>query len=321
MRWTKDPKVEANLRAKGIQFETATVPLSKIDLDEGLRRQTRFINKLNEDQVLTMAIDMGKPDAAFPMSILQKPPHNAPMWVWSGNHRLAAFSMAFPEATHIDAYLITIKDLVMLDLLPRIVNTWESQIGYSKEEKIANALWMVDKHNMTRQEAALEFGLKLNWLHVANQETQTREAVADIPKSERIPKSILRKLHPLMDNTNVLRSTVRLFTQHDVKSDDAKAVIEDVRAQTTEAQMMGEIGKWERIFTERKEPKKRVKGTVVMSRAVRDSFMTAITRLAKILDGNDTRAKLQITDPADQAVTLKAWNTIKSVMTKIEQER
>lgn len=320
-RWVKDIKVEANLRAMGVPFEIQTgISLTKVDLEEGIKRQKRLINKLNEDAVLAMAIDMAKPDAAFPMPILQKPPHGN-MWPWSGNHRLASFTFAFPEATTIDAYLVTVKDPVMLDLLPRVVNAWESQLGFSKEEKVANALWMVENHSMPAAEAAQLFGVKVDWLWRTSNQEETKQVIQDIPGTEKLTKSVLFSLHPLISNTNVVRSLARLLVTHAVKNNEANHIIADVKKQRTENQMLGELARWERIFISRNEPKKREKGSVSMTRTVRGVFLRNITGLAKVLEGKDSLTKLQITDPADIDVMKRAWATIRWAMGKIDQDQ
>jgi hypothetical protein len=317
MRWCRDQKVEANLRSLGIQFEAMKVARDQIDTEEGIRRQARLINKLNEDQVLSMAIDMAKPDAAFPMPILQRPPHGK-MWTWSGNHRLAAFDITYPDDKYIEAYVVTVKDPVMLDLLPRVVNAWESQIGFSKEERIANAKWMVDNHSMEIGEAARLFGCKPAWIGVANRAAEVKEAVADIPKSDGLPGYILTKLHPIAArNRNVLRNVVRLITANDIKKTDIQHIITDVQSKNTENQMMGEVGKWEALIEARKQPKKRAKGSVDMTRNVRDIFLRNLTGLAKVLDGKSTLTQLQLTDPADLAIAEKAWKQIQVGMNKV----
>lgn len=316
MKWVKDQKVEANLRALGVQFEVARIPVEKIDWEEGLRRQARMLGKLNDDAVLTMGIDMAKPDAAFPMIIVQKPPHG-PFWPWSGNHRGASFRLVFPDEQFIDCYVVTIRDPVMLDLLPRVVNAWESQLGFSRDEKILNALWMVNNHSMAPAEAAKLFGLKVEWLYKSNQANETKKIIADIPKADGIPKSTLVKLHTLADNTNVLRAVVRLIVGHNIKTDEALHIISDVRGQDTENQKLGEVGRWEKILISRKARKK--KGSVSMTRTVREQAIRYFTGLAKVLDGRDTLAKLQITDPADMAVVQQAWNKIRETMDKIEK--
>lgn len=312
--------MEANLRRMGIPFEVGTnIPLTKVDLHEGIKRQKRLINKLNEDAVLAMSIDMEKPEAAFPMPILQRPPHGL-MWPWSGNHRLASFTLAFPEATVIDAYLVTIKDPVMLDLLPRVVNAWESQLGFSKDEKIANALWMVENHSMPAAEAASLFGVKVDWLWKCSSQEETRNAIADIPGADSLPKSLLSSMHRLLNNVNVLKSVARVLVRHNVKTTEALHILSDVKKQRTENQMLGELGRWEKILAARQEPKTREKGSVAMTRTVRDTVLRYMTNLAKALEGKGSLTKLQITDPADKALMRSSWATIKHAMSKIEAE-
>src|SRR4051812_42750482 len=97
MRFVKDDKVERWLRAKKIPYDFERVRYGDVDWAEGMRRQARMLGSIDPNAALTMAIDMAKPDAAFPAVVLQKPPKGR-LWPWSGNHRGAAYEIAFPEA-------------------------------------------------------------------------------------------------------------------------------------------------------------------------------------------------------------------------------
>jgi hypothetical protein len=312
LRWVKDQKVEANLRNMGISFQVERVPKDNNDLGEGLRRQARMIGKLDQDYVLQLSLKMLEPEAAFPMTILQHPPRGK-LWPWSGNHRLAAFELAYPEAPDIEAYTVCIKDPVMLDVFPRVVNVWESGIGFSKEEKVANARWCIENHSMPTAEACKMFGLQPQWIYVANAAAEAKKIVADIPKSNGLAKSVLQKLHAL-GNSSVIRNTARVLCEHEVKGDECNHLIADVRKHSTELQALSELGRWEKLLEERKSPKKKEKGSVKFPRAVRDVFFRNLTGLAKIVDKCNTLSKLQVTDSADLELLKRCWHTVQSKM-------
>lgn len=313
MRWIKDQKVESKNRSLGIPFEVEKVPIKKMDLAEGLRRQARMIQKLDDNTVLILAQDMLKPEAAFPYCVFQKPPHGALMWPWSGNHRMAAFSLAFPEVEEVDAYVVCIKDPVMMDLYPRSINALESPLGFGKEERVAHARWMMDQHSISAKEVAEHFGIKVEWLYRANQVEEVRRIVADIPKANGLAMSLLTKLGPI-NNTNVMKATARLLCDYGVKGNEALQVIADIRQHSNELQMMSELGRWERILETRKVPKKRVKGAPEFSRSVRENFLRHLTGLAKLLEKHNTQERLQLTDPVDLSTAERAWVFIQKVM-------
>jgi hypothetical protein len=315
MRWVKDQKVEANLRALGIPFEVERVERKDIDVKEGLRRQTRLIGRLNDDAVIQMACAMGQPEAAFPMVILQKPPR-ALYWPWSGNHRLAAWELAFPEDTSLEAYVVCLKDTRMMDVLPRIVNAWESTLGFSKEEKIANARYLVEHHSMSVEEAANLLGIKPGWVVVARRAEDVRARIGDLPgvKTNGIPSSTLVKLSPLSDNLNVLRATARTLCTRNVKGDEARRLIADVQTGKTELQQLAELGRWEKLLEERDKPRPKTKAKITFRSPVRDSFLRHLSALAKMLEKHNTLEKLQCTDASDRDMIARSWIGILTVM-------
>lgn len=323
MRWIKDQKVEANLRALGIQFEAEKISLNDCDLSEGLRKQTRLLGKLNQDYVVQLAEAMLQPEAAFPMTILQKSPRQK-LFPWSGNHRLSAFVLAYPNETIIEAYTVNVKDAMMMDILPRIVNAWESAIGFSKEEKLINARWLVEKHSMKMEDAAKLVCVPYSWLVKSKKAEDVRaDLIPELgSKANGFSKSLLVKMAPMAENVNVLKATAKVLCQYDVKGDEANHLLEDVKGQRTELQKMSELGRWERIFQDRKKPEvpKGQAPKIQISFDTRKSFMKHLTGLAKILSKCDTLEKLQCTDNSDREVLAKNWLIISSQMNKLQKQ-
>ena len=325
MRWVKDQKVEANLRRLGIDFDCEKIEIASVDLEEGLRRQARLIGKLNDDYVLQLGIAMQSESAAFPMTILQRPPRGK-LWPWSGNHRLAAFTLTFPNETVIEAYTVKLADPVMLDVLPRIVNAWESGLGFSREERILNAKWLIEHHSMPTQEAADLLGIKPEWIITTRRAEEVRSKVLSLgPKVQTLPKSLLISLSPLSDNSNVLKAIVRLLLDEKMKGRDAEQLIRDVRSRNTENQQISEIARWEKLMADRKEaasPRKSANNKpakVLSTPLVRQNFLSKLISIAKILERCDTIEKLQCSDPASKETLLREWRRIEKVMTKIVQ--
>ncbi len=315
----KDQKVEANLRALGIPFEIEHIQVADIDLEEGLRRQTRLLGKLNQDYAVQLATAMSLPEAAFPMTILQKPPRGK-LWPWSGNHRLAGFTLAWPDEPVIEAYTLTLKDPVKMDILPRIVNAWESGLGFSKEEKIINARWLVDHHSMPTQEAANMLGIPVKWLQRAKAAEDIRKDLIDLgPKANGIARTVLIQMGPLADNLNVLKAAGKILTTFNIKGKEAEHLLADVKLQRTELQQMSELARWEKILNDRCKP--RQKAPIKLSHGVRDQFIRHLTGLAKILTKCKTIEQLQCTDPADKDIVARNWIAITAVMNAMAQRK
>ncbi len=324
-RWVKDAKVEANLRALGVSHEVEHVALADVDLPEGLRRQARMVGHLNTEYVLQLAVAMGQEAAAFPMTILQRPPRGK-LWPWSGNHRLAAFALAFPEAVGIDCYVVKVSDPVMVDVLPRVVNSWESGLGFSKEERVYNAKWLVEHHSMRVEEAAKLLGIKPEWIVTTRRAEEVRAKLSGLgAKAAKLPKSVLIKMSPLQGNTNVLNQAARVIIDCGIRGKDADQLIDDVKSRSTELQQLAEVGRWEKMYADRNGA--RPKGRAVTEQAekvrapvVRENFIGKLTMLAKILERCDTIEKLQCTDPVSQDTVLRLWLKVNAAMTKVVQK-
>ena len=347
MKWVKDHKVESGLRQMKIAFEVERVEKVNIDRNEGLRRQARLINKLNDDNVLKLGMAMTEPECGIHMPILQKPPHKAKLWVWSGNHRLAAHDLAFPDEQFMEAYTVCISDPVLIDVLPVVVNVWEGE-GLTKQERIMNAQRFVQQHSMSAEEAAKLCCIKVEWLYEANRADKIRQLITGIQgvKTNGIAKSTLIRLAPLATNLNVLRQLTKMLCQHEIKGDEANLVIEEVRNGKTENQQLGEIGKWESIFQERIAAEERAKAAKVKAKAtvrgvakngkaaahaapinplklnksVRDGFFRYLTGLSKMLAKYKTMEQLQLTDASDLEVANKNMAFVVQAIIKMQQE-
>lgn len=335
MKWVKDHKVEAGLRQMKIPFDVERILKTDIDREEGLKRQSRLINKLNDDNVLKLAMAMQEPEAGIHMPILQKPPRGK-LWVWSGNHRLAGHDLAYPEETHLEAYTVCVSNPVLLDVLPVVVNVWEGE-GLTKQERIINAQRFIQLHSMMPEEAARICCIKIESLYEANRADRVRQLITGFPgiKTNGIAKSTLIKLAPLTTNLNVLRQLCKLICQYEAKGTEVDLIISEVRNGKTENQQLGEVGRWEKIFQDRIAAEERAKqaktkakkdktilpppNPLNLSKTTRDGFFRYMTGLSKMLSKHKTWEQLQITDPVDLDVAEKNLTFIVQAVLKLQK--
>lgn len=319
MKWVKDQKVEPFMRKLGIKFEVEKVLVNQIDANEGIKRQARLLNKLNQDHVLSMAIAMQSEESAFPMIILQKPPRGM-MWPWSGNHRFASFTTAWPAEETIEVYTCCIVDPVMIDTFPRVINCLESQLGFSKEERIINANWLIENHSYSTKEAAELTGTKPEWLQASRKAEEVKRKITELGiNTNGIAKSTLIHMSPLAENINVLRAAANLMCKFDIRGDEALRLIYDVKQGKTEAQQLGEIGRWNDILQSKQKPKKGPK--VRTETPIRNRFLKDLGDLAKVLEKYDTLEKLQCTDEGAKGLLHKQWIFILDRMNKIASQK
>lgn len=320
MKWLKDPKVEANLfRPLGIKFEVETIPLSCIDLNEGLRHQVRLAGKLNDDVTSRYWEAMEKPDAAFPMTVLQK--EKKRYWPWSGNHRLAAASFAGLEM--VDAYVVEIHEPVMQDLFPRKVNLIEAVVGMTTEEAIINARFMVEKHRMSVVDAAKEFGLKKEQVYKSQRIEEVKQEIEKMGvNSSGFTPSLLNRLHAIQGGV-ILRRTTSLLNKYKVKGKEADQLVIEVRKgqETSEAAATVCLEKWESALEARKtsSAKKKASGTTTLPyrEVQREQLFRLVTGLARFVESNQTTSQAQITDPAHLEFVQRNWKVIKEGMSKL----
>ncbi len=323
MRWVKDPKVEAAMRRLGIAFEVqCNIKLSDIDWEEGLRRQVRLDRRLNDDNAIRYGLAMAEEGAAFPMPILQR--EKKRLWPWSGNHRGAGASLAGVET--VDAYTVEIFDPVMMDLFPRLVNTWEAVVGMSKEEAVINARHMIDKHGFSPAEAAKLFNVKESSIYVAGQAARVKEVLAEVGvPSTGLTTTALKQLHSI-ENKNALREATSLIHAYGIKGKDVESLCSDVAKQSTEALMLVEVKKWRDVMESRAKAKrgkakaKKSDPKPVSNFANRDRLMRHLTGLSRFLESVTTASQAQILDPEHAALVVRYWSICERGMRKMLTE-
>lgn len=314
MRWVKHPVVEHNLRALGIKFEVENnIPKKDVDLEEGKRKQVRLC--LNEDTVLSYAAKMLE-DTPWNMVVLQK--EKKRYWPWSGNQRLAAFDLANVSEIIDAAYVVEIYDPVMVDLLPRLVNTWEAVEGMSKDEAVINARFMHEKHRIPVADAAKMFGLKPELVYKSARVEDSKKKLEIMSvSSEGLSSNILEALGRI-ENVNAMKKAAVVLKSNKVKGNEALQLINDVRQGKTEAQQIVTLEKWDSLLNLRTKPVAK-KGNVKLPHKElnRERLISLITALDRFCEQNRTVTQMQLTDPAQLQTVRSKWKTIVPVMESV----
>lgn len=314
MKWVKHPVVEQNLRNLGIKFDIEyDIPFSAIDLAEGNRRQVRAYGS-NQDTMLRYSLKMLE-DTAWNMVVLQK--DKKKYWPWSGNQRLGAYELA-KIGHNIDAYVVDLTDPVMMDLLPRIVNTWEAVEGMTKDEAIVNAIHMHDKHRMSMIEAAKLFGIKTESVYKSIRAAESKKKLESLAiPPDRFPSSTLEALGRI-DNLNVMKRAASILHKYDVKGNEAMQVINEARQGKTEAQQVVTLEKWETSLDYRKSSKSKKDGVKLPHKRVNcERLLTLMNSLARLCEQNKTITQLQLTDPTHLQTVKHQWNIVAPVMENV----
>lgn len=297
-------RVEHNLKQMGVEFKIETVRLESIDFDASLEKQVRVGKKIDDDLVLQYAEAMTKPGAAFPMTIVNR--LKTFSWFASGNHRGKAMELC--GIKEFDAYVISVTDPRVIDLIPRVVNTWEGKRP-GRDEMIANAAYMIDTYRMEIKDAARQFSLKPEWLVTHMRQRQVAEEIREggINPSG-LPKTLLTKLAPLQGNKTLLRETTKLLKKHDLGWDEMTQIIDNVKAADDEPTAMGVIRQWDTTLKARIEKK-----PVPFKTANRSRFLSLLTSLRNMMVRTEKPSELQLGE-ADYETVIEAWNEIERKM-------
>lgn len=322
MKWVKDLKVEAYLRSLHVPFEIETVALASIDLDEGLRRQVRA-KKLDDDVVEQYAQAMLAPSAAFPMVVLNKTLRPKHLFPWSGNHRLASAVLARDCATtpeqknefkDIECYTTTITDFKLADILPRVINCWESALPVSREERLTHAEYLIRTFAFKVAEVAALVNLKYETLVAHMRTVDSAKELEELGiDTKGQTKAVLLGLASI-PNKNLKREAARILKSEHLNYNEKQTIISDIRKADTEGKGMSIAHAW-RDTIEARKPKKKS----AMTLEVRHKFLQQITGLRRHLEKHQTFGSNQL-DRDDGAVLAENWGVIEAIMRRIIRE-
>lgn len=316
-KWIKDLKAEHGMHTLGIKWEIQQdVPVVDIDMEMSQEHQARIDKKVDESRIIQIAEAIAN-GVVLPMPILQRMVHKKRWHIWSGNHRTAGADLFGLKA--IDAYVVSITDLRMQDLFPRVVNAWEG-VRESQEAEAAQAAYMCEKHGYSVDEMAKAFNLKTNYLSTCIRANGVASELRLAGIREDLPKSTLILLSPI-DNRNVRNSVVRTLLTHKVppSSEKAKHLISDVKAGKTELQQMGEIARWERMFEGQAAVATSARTTPKLHLGNRTRLTNLLFSTKRFLDNIRTATQLQLDEESTKLVAT-TWIAIREKMEKLMTE-
>lgn len=301
MQWVQDPKVEAKLKAMKITFSIETIPLEKIDRKESLNRQSRLEGKLIDELALSYGISMERPDAAFPMIVLNEYKKGTYL-ILSGNHRTAAAHLCgFKD---LRCYVVHIDDPMLLDMFPRMANCWEGR-ALSREERLINARFLHEKYKLPVEELASMVGLRKDAIHKDQQAEEVRSTIKNLGASAKdIPQSTLIRMRPLAANHNVLKETARVITHFKLAGTQADQLIQDVKRGNTEHACMAELTRWKATLEKKSSVKDTAAAGAVVVLRERRAFLKLLTSMERFVETHKTMAQCQCSD-SDAADVVK----------------
>lgn len=324
--WLREPKVEFGLKNQlNLPYTIVEdIPFENIDREYGKVHQARIDERVDKERVLQIAlhINSGNP---LPMPILQAVnpskkvhPSKVTYFAWDGNHRCEGLDLSDVNPKLVTAYVVETHDPRMQDILPRICNTWEGR-REDQDQVIVHAIYLIEKYKMGVQEVAtllsIPYALLVKECSRKRTCQEMKEANIDVSK---LTSSAYDKLSPLLKQKTVLQSLVRLLSNNDVSATSTKGtqIIDDVKGKDTEATMMGEIGKWEKIFADSQAIAKKAGITKNIRAGNRTKFINNLATLRKFMEGISQTSQLQLDDESAK-IALAHWAIIEKKINQL----
>lgn len=171
----RDSIVERQLERQGIAFDySESVPIADILIDEAAQNNIRIKDgKIHSETVEQYAEAMRNGDE-FPAIIVYRNEANR-LGVIGGLHRLTAKKTN--QNTHTDCYILRLdcrEEMTIIRRLQRTLNGAEGG-GYTLEERLLQALALMDELNMSQADAAKTMNIKLRQLQYCVEKNRTEQ--------------------------------------------------------------------------------------------------------------------------------------------------
>ncbi len=225
--------------------------------------------------------------SAFPMIILVKM-KNGKYRILSGNHRgRSALNLGEKE---IAAYVVKSGSEQALDIFARSANATNGEPP-KKDERLQQAIALVELYGYSNKEAAKCLGLKENAVHEGRRAKECKKVLLKlgVDKADKLPQGTLLKLNNLIENENVLRHAGELITEYSMPGPEVSEMVKQIKRVRTEAQRIGVVGDWEEKC--RKMHKKVVGGIPLKTRT---KFIRWMNSGVTLIKNNPTRKRLQL---------------------------
>jgi hypothetical protein len=150
-----DQRLEALFTKHALSWELMDVRLLHIDEKRSLNNQARLVAPIDISVVETYAISMID-GAVFPPIVVHRP-DNGNLVILDGNHRFKAAKQL--EFDSLDAYILGDLSPELADYLARMLNTTESILPLTREDRITHAYHLHQKQGLTVEVLSRQIGV------------------------------------------------------------------------------------------------------------------------------------------------------------------
>lgn len=271
------------LTDKGYTWEyIENIVLADIRIDEGVRRQIRLSNEIDQDHVnrLVMALSDGAKLPAVLLATIDRKYE-----LIDGIHRLTAMQHKGIQTT--DGYLLTnVKDRVQLEQARRLANAPVGK-GFSTEEAIQQALALVLRANWAPKEAARAMSVAHESITRRLRTIASDERMAKVrPKADLSKLSVqTRDFLGRIQNEEILGESIDVVLNRKLTGPMVEEIFKDAITITSDAEAARFREKLQEAYPIEKRPR-----FPSVERTPEWNVDNAVVQLKRAISGLDKRA-------------------------------
>ncbi len=311
---SREEKVERHLTAAGVRFEyREDVPVQSIKREvKGAAYQARMLTKLNSD-VLDLYASSYRRGDDLPAVVLVPSQKTSGMYdILGGFHRVNAMYQASKKTT--DAYVCTVPRVVA-DRLARSLNTLESPIGSTKQERVAQAKQLITLHGLSIRAAAADQGISISLIEHDINADETTARLKDLGMEVNgLSTAHLSELHGVKNDHALVRLT-DIVVRAKLGPHAIRPILAEIKTARTEQAMMDVVNSYADSKLVREQLDRVAGGQAVRYAVTRRStiLFRALATASNALRKSPTPARLGVTE-SELLQLRRDWTILKDKM-------
>ena len=251
LTWYADLKAESDLTLMAVAWDVQSIPFAKLDLKESQVNGARLRDAIREHKVEDYMQGFRNGDT-FPRPVVHKTPTG--YVILSGNQRMEAIrrliaSGELPKDTKIEVYVIQTDDKLLIEGFSRSANVAHGE-GDSKEERIAQAMYCVEKLGMTPKNVAKLFLISQSAIgYNTRAENMRRQLEKAGVKTAHLVAGVLEPLAKLDYDEPMQHKLGQLVSVHQPVMERVRQVVGAISKQPTSEARLEKLREFEKELT------------------------------------------------------------------------
>lgn len=250
LTWYADLKAESDLTLMAVAWEVQSIPFAKLDLKESQVNGARLRDAIREHKVEDYMQGFRNGDT-FPRPVVHKTPTG--YVILSGNQRCEAIRRLIakgelPKDTKIEVYVIQTDDRLLIESFSRAANVAHGE-GDSKDERIAQAMYCVEKLGMSPKNVAKLFLISQSAIaYNTRAERMRRQLEKSGIKAHHLPAGSLEPLAKLDYDEPLQLKVGALISAHQTPMERVRQVVSDIDRQTSNGARLEKLKEFEKAL-------------------------------------------------------------------------